>query len=162
MEQYSYKRELTGVSGEWHKLILPDEIFRKISQNLNDIRIFGITVSNDTVEAPYLLRLTTGNISGKEISFNTLNTSHNDKGYYFTFEIPTVEPINQIKLDFKQENFDWRIKLEGSQNQNDWFTISDNYRILSLKNEITDFQFFGFGGKKEMCKKIHCTPIRFI
>ncbi len=141
MEQYSYKRELTGVSGEWHKLILPDEIFGKISQNLNDIRIFGITVSNDTVEAPYLLRLTTGNISGKEISFNTLNPSHNDKGYYFTFEIPAAEPINQIKLDFKQKNFDWRIKLEGSQNQNDWFTISDNYRILSIKNEITDFQF---------------------
>ena len=141
MEKYSYKRELTGVSGEWHKLILPDEIFGKVSQNLNDIRIFGTTLSNDTVEAPYLLRLTTGNISGKEISFNTLNPSHNDKGYYFTFEIPTAEPINQIKLDFKQENFDWRIKLEGSQNQNDWFTISDNYRILSIKNEITDFQF---------------------
>ena len=141
MEQYNYKREITGYSGQWNKLILPDEIFGKISQNLNDIRIYGTTANNDTVEAPYLLRLSTGNISGKEISFNTLNTSHNDKGYYFTFEIPATEPINQILLDFKQENFDWRIKLEGSQNQNDWFTISDNYRILSIKNEITDFQF---------------------
>jgi len=141
MEQYNYKREITGYSGQWNKLILPDEIFGKISQNLNDIRIYGTTANNDTVEAPYLLRLSTGNISGKEISFNTLNTSHNDKGYYFTFEIPATEPINQILLDFKQKNFDWRIKLEGSQNQNDWFTISDNYRILSIKNEITDFQF---------------------
>lgn len=141
MEQYNYKRELKGVSDQWHKLILPDEIFGKTLPGLTDIRIFGITASNDTIEVPYLLRLTTEKISSKEIAFKTLNTSQNDKGYYFTFEIPTTEPITQIKLGFKQENFDWRIKLEGSQNLNDWFTIVENYRILSIKNEITDFQF---------------------
>lgn len=141
IKEYNYKRELKGISGEWHKIILPDEVFGKISQDLSDIRIFGITPSNDTVETPYLLRLTTEKISSKEIAFKTLNASHNDNGYYFTFEIPTTEPINQIKLDFSQKNFDWRIKLEGSQNQNDWFTVVENYRILSIKNEITDFQF---------------------
>lgn len=141
MEQFSNKRELTGLSGQWHKIILPDEIFGKCSPNLNDIRIFGITAGSDTIEAPYLLRLASEKISVREISFKTLNTSHNDKGYFFTFEIPTTEPINQIRLDFKQKNFDWRIKLEGSQNQTDWFTITENYRILSIKNEITDFQF---------------------
>ncbi len=141
MEQYSYKRELKNVSGQWHRIMLPDEIFGKTSQNLTDIRIFGITPDNDTVEAPYILRLTTETISDKEVEFKTLNTSHNDKGYYFTFEVPVNEPVNQIKLEFRQPNFDWQVTLEGSQNQGEWVTVMEDYRILSIKNELTDFQF---------------------
>ena len=56
-EQYNYKRELKGISEQWHKIILPDEIFGKTSQNLSDIRIFGIKENFDTIEAPYLLQL---------------------------------------------------------------------------------------------------------
>ncbi len=141
MDHYNYKRELLGVSDQWHKIILPNELFEKTSQDLSDIRIYGITEDHDTIEAPYLLRLVSPSISSKEVAFKTLNASHNDKGYYFTFENPTKEPINQIDLDFSQENFDWRITLEGSQNQREWFTIVEDYRVLSIKNNQTDFQF---------------------
>jgi hypothetical protein len=141
IEQYNYKRELKGITDNWHKVVLPDEIFGKVSSNLYDIRIFGITANNDTNEAPYLLHLTTEKVSSNDVGFKTLNVSHNEKGYYFTFEIPTNEPINQIKLDFKRKNFDWKLKLEGSQNQQEWFTVIEDYRILSIKNKLTDFQF---------------------
>ncbi|MDZ4148065.1 MAG: DUF3999 family protein [Flavobacteriaceae bacterium] len=141
IEKYNFKRELKGVSEQWHTIILPDEIFGKTSNDLSDIRIFGITADNDTIETPYFLRIATERVSNKDVSFKTLNASHSDKGYYFTFELPTIETINQIKLEFKQNNFDWQIKLEGSQNQSEWFTVIENYRILSIKNEITDFQF---------------------
>lgn len=141
MKQYHYKRVVKGISESWHKIILPDEIFGKCSQSLTDIRIFGITANKDTIEAPYLLRVMTEKISNKSVFFKTLNVSHNKKGYYFTFEIPASEPVNQIRLDFKEQNFDWRIKLEGSQNQDEWFTVMENYRILSIKNELTNFQF---------------------
>lgn len=141
IEQYNFKRELKGISEQWHKIILPDEVFGKVSQELTDIRIFGITTNNDTVEVPYTLRIASEKIFNKDIAFLTINTSQNYKGFYFTFEILTTEPINEIKLDFKQNNFDWRVKLEGSQNQSEWFTIIENYRILSIKNEIADFQF---------------------
>jgi hypothetical protein len=141
IEQYKFRRELNGISEQWHKIILPEEVFGKTSTDLTDIRIFGITANNDTLETPYFLRIATDRVSTKEISFKTLNPSHNDKGYYFTFEIPTIEAINQIKLDFNQNNFDWQINLEGSQNQTDWFTVIENYRIVSIRNEIADFQF---------------------
>ena len=55
--------------------------------------------------------------------------------------VDITETINQIKLEFEQQNFDWQLKLEGSQNQQEWFTIVDDYRILSIKNGLTDFQF---------------------
>ena len=147
---YSYKRALTGITEQWHKITLPNEIFGKALPNLNDVRIFGITAGNDTVEAPYLLRLTTEKITEGAIAFKTLNASYNNKGYYFTFENPAIASVNQIKLDFKQQNFDWRIKLEGSQNQDEWFTIVDDYRIVSIKNDLTDFTFttLNFPGSK--------------
>tara|TARA_B110000093_G_scaffold183332_1_gene233677 strand:- start:4285 stop:5517 length:1233 start_codon:yes stop_codon:yes gene_type:complete len=140
MEQYNYKRELKGISEQWHKIILPIEIYGETSQNLSDIRIFGVT-KKDTLESPYLLRSTAEKISINKVAFKTLNASRNNKGYYYTFEIPTVESINQIKLQFKQQNFDWRVRLEGSQDQKEWFTVVNKYRILSIKNDLTNFQF---------------------
>lgn len=141
MQQYSNKRELKGINKQWHKIVLPNDIFEKVSPDLSDIRVFGITASNDTIESPYLLRKLTDELSNKEADLKILNTSHSGKGYFFTFEIPSIETINQIKLKFKQQNFDWQLKLEGSQNQQEWFTIIDDYRILAIKNELTDFQF---------------------
>ena len=141
MKSYDYKRELKNVSEQWHKIVLPDEIFGKTSKDLHDIRIFGISPKNDTIEAPYLLRTLKNQIKSKSVEFKILNTSRTDEGYYFTFETSKSTPVNEIKLNFEQKNFDWRIQLEGSQNQNDWFTILENYRILSIENEETDFEF---------------------
>jgi hypothetical protein len=141
MELYNYQREIKGIDNQWHRLPLPDEIFGKISGNFDDLRIYGITAKNDTIEAPFLLKLATEKTTQKDVAFKILNVSKNKDGHYFTFEIPTSEIINQISLNFGQKNFDWQVNLEGSQNQNEWFTVAENYRILSIKNEVTDFQF---------------------
>ena len=146
LKQYDFKRELPGIkisSNEinLYKIILPDEIFGKVMDNLADIRVYGINESKDTTEVPYILRLDSDKISKKVVAFNLINQSKNNNGYYFTFEVPTDNPINQIKLEFKQQNFDWKLELEGSQNQQEWFSIIDDYRILSIKNNLTDFKF---------------------
>jgi len=139
--EYTYKRELEGINDQWHTIELPKEIFGKISRNLSDLRIYGITIENDTIEAPYLLNISIGKTIINEINFKSINNSFNKNGYYFTFKIPAKATINQIKLDFKRDNFDWKIALQGSQNQQEWFQILDNYRILSIKNEQTNYQF---------------------
>lgn len=141
VDQYNYQRALSGINNQWHSINLPDDIYSKVSNNLHDIRIFGYTNNGDTIEAPYLIKVKADKIKVNEIVFKTINTTRNEKGYYYTFEVPTNESINQIKLDFFQKNFDWSIKLEGSQNQQEWFTITDDYRILSIYNELTDYQF---------------------
>jgi len=141
MQEYNYKQELKGVSEQWHNIVLPNNVFGKVTQNLADIRIFGILTNNDTIEFPYLLRLKKEKVFNKAVDFKMLNSSYNQKGYYFTFEVSATESINQIKLKFKQQNFDWRLKLEGSQNQKEWFTVAEDYRILSIRNETINFQF---------------------
>jgi hypothetical protein len=141
INQYVYKRELTGINEQWHKVILPDEIFGKVMPDLSDIRIFGITEKKDTIEAPYILQPITEKITWKDVQFKLINQSKNAKGYYFTFAIAADNSINLIKLDFEQHNFDWRLTLEGSQDQQEWFSIIEDYRILSIKNKLTDFKF---------------------
>lgn len=141
MQDYGYQRELTGVSAQWHRVILPDEIFGNVAPDFRDIRIFGITPSGDTVESPYLLQVMREKASYKEIPFQLFNRVETKSGFFYTFEVKENTPVNQIKLKFTQQNFDWLVKLEGSQDQREWFTVIKDYRILSIKNELTDFQF---------------------
>ena len=141
IEDFNYQRSIEEPTEDWHKILLPNELFGKISPNFSDIRIIGITANNDTIEAPYLVTFEVQKIENREISFKTLNTSHNENGYYYTFEIPTNEAINQLYFEFNQSNFDWQIDLEGSQNQREWFILSENYRIVSIQNQWTDYKF---------------------
>ncbi|MEM6262360.1 MAG: DUF3999 family protein [Bacteroidota bacterium] len=139
--QYNYKREITGISAQWHRIVLPNEVFGRTSESLTDIRIFGIKENGDTVEAPYLLQVSTPKVTVKKVEFSTLNVSRNTAGSYFTFEVPRGEMVNHIDLQFQEDNFDWPVSLEGSQDQQEWFTLLEDYRILSIKNDLIDFQF---------------------
>ncbi|MFT5748992.1 MAG: hypothetical protein ACI93S_000244 [Ancylomarina sp.] len=139
-KDFNYKREIIGVTDQWHKLDLPNDIFAKVSSDLSDIRIIGISANKDTIEAPYLLQASKETVTDKNIDFKLLNQSHNKNGYFYSFKVPAKDEINQIHLDFKQDNFDWIISLEGSQNQKDWYTILSDYRIISIKNEHTNYQ----------------------
>jgi len=141
MDHFKYSRQLDEVSGQWHRIILPNEIFGKIREDISDLRIYGITENRDTVEAPYILRLKKDVLSDTEIEAKIINSVQNEDGYYFTFQTTSAEPINHINLSFREDNFDWNIQLEGSHNQQDWFSILEDYRILSISNDQTDFQF---------------------
>ena len=140
LDTYDYKMEVSPTEDLWHSIALPDAVFDVVSQNMNDIRLYGIT-ENDTLEAPYILKVGFGDFHSKYVDSKVLNITSNEKGYYFTYEVPTQEVINLIKLDFSNKNFDWKVILEGSQNQNEWFTILDDYRILSIQNAQTDYKF---------------------
>jgi hypothetical protein len=141
IEGFNYQRNIEKPTDDWHEILLPNDFFGKISPNFSDIRIIGITANNDTIEAPYLVRFKEESIKKQNISFVALNVSHNEKGYYYTFEIPTNEAINELNFEFNQSNFDWQIDLEASQNQQEWFVLSENYRLVSIQNEWTNYQF---------------------
>ncbi|WP_179020070.1 DUF3999 family protein [Winogradskyella forsetii] len=140
METYNFKRELTNVNDEWHQLTLPNTLFGKLNSDLNDLRIYG-TTENDTIEAPYFLEVLSDKIVHKSIPFKIINKTKSDNNYYFTFQLDSENTINQINLNFNDTNFDWKVGLEGSQNQKEWFTILEDYRILAIKNEVTNFKF---------------------
>lgn len=137
---YKFKRKITGVNATWHKLALPDELYKNATAGFEDLRIFGIS-GKDTIEVPYLLKQRADQINTKEISFKMINQSANEKGYYYTFQSPGGYTINQINLSFKRTNFDWQVTLEGSNDNKEWFSILKNYRILSIQNTDTNYEF---------------------
>ncbi|MDY8137796.1 DUF3999 family protein [Aquimarina sp. 2201CG5-10] len=141
LTEYSFKRELQQITDQWHSVQLPEEIFGKISPDLSDIRVYGLTDQKDTIEAPYLLKQKKEKVFNKNVQFKTLNKVYNQKGTYVTLEVPTKESVNRINLDFKQSNFDWPLTLQGSQDQKEWYTIVDNYRVLSITNDLTNYRF---------------------
>lgn len=141
MDAYQFKRKLNGIDSTYHKIILPNDIYQHLNPSFTDLRIYGITAQNDTFEAPYIIQIEKEKIRVDEVPFKLINESKNPNTYYYTFENLSDEAINKIKLDFKNTDFDWKVKLEGSQNQQEWFTILEEYRILSLKNSKINYQF---------------------
>jgi hypothetical protein len=139
-DKYKYKRAISGVSATWHTLQLPNQMLKNIQPGFGDIRIFGIN-GKDILEVPYILKQRAAKINSTVIDFKQLNQSANENGYYFTFQSPAVNTINQIALSFKQANFDWKADLEGSNDNKEWFKILNDYRILSIKNKDTDYKF---------------------
>lgn len=141
INNYRYQRTITGIKDQWHKIELPDEIFSKLKADFSDIRIIGLTKQNDTLEAPYILNEGSEKVSAKKMDFSLLNQSKNEKGFFYTFELTNESTINQLNLDFGEKNFDWRVSFQGSQNQHEWYSILEDYRVLSIDNELTRFSF---------------------
>ena len=137
-EDFKFERKIENVTETWHKIILPESDFSKLKSDFSDIRIFE---SKSKVEAPYILKSSENRISQIEIPFQMINVSSKNSEYFYTFELSENKQINQIKLEFEQQNFDWKIDLEASNNQTEWFSVLENYRILSIKNTQTDYQF---------------------
>lgn len=138
--QYAFKREITGVADSWHNLQIPNQLFKNTQNGLADVRIYGVK-GKDTLEIPYILKQTTNQIKETETAFQIINKSAAQSGYYYTFETKSASIINQIALSINQHNFDWRINLQGSNDNTNWFTILTDYRILSIKNNNTDYSF---------------------
>ncbi|MEN7546448.1 DUF3999 family protein [Rapidithrix thailandica] len=140
IEQSPYRRSLSGVNSTWHQLELPEDLFEKIQPDFSDLRIYGIT-TDDTLEVPYLLQELADKTERKEISFDLINQVKQGEDYYYTFKLPEDKAVNHLKLNLKNENFDGWVSLEGSQNQQEWFSIVQNQRILSIKNAHTNFRY---------------------
>ncbi len=155
MRDYSYKRPLSGIQNQWHQVQLPNDLFKAVKQNVADIRIYGISPKNDTIEVPYIW--TSHQSTTSSIDFKTINTSRTAAGHFITFEIPIAKSINEIALDFKETDFDWTIQLEGSQDQKNWYTIVEDYRILAIKNSLEQYAFttLNFADAKYQYYRIH-------
>lgn len=138
--KFSCRRAIEQNGNLWQKIELPDNIYSRCNQNLTDLRIFGFS-ENDTIEAPYIIDYDSDQNISENISFKLLNKSFNEKGRYYTFDLSGNKIINSIELHFKEENFDWLADLQGSMNLKEWFNIAENKRLVSIKNDYTDYKY---------------------
>lgn len=140
-DQYRFERPLSGIEAQWHRVELPDDLFGQLRLNYADLRIMGLSETGDTIEAPYLLQLPRDRKAIEKTAFRLLNPGTRDGTYFVSLEQLSPQVINRIQLNFANKNFDWPLKLEGSNDQQEWFTIKEAYRILDIENELTDYTF---------------------
>ena len=138
---FKYERKIQNIHGRWGYFLLPDDMYEKLNKDFSDIRIYSISESKQTTEVPYWIEETGTAPSLDSMSFQILNTTYNQEGCFFTFETKDEQFINQLDIEFEQNNFDWNIRLEGSNDQKNWFTIVDNYRLVAIQNEQTNYSF---------------------
>lgn len=142
IEGYTFKRPINKIDKEdFYKVSLSPEIIARSKSNLSDIRIYNIT-EQDTAEVPYLLNWMGSNIQEVSIPFELINDTYNEKCCsYVTFKFPKKQSINQIKLNVSDSNFDKRLKIEGSNDAKEWFTIKDHLRIVRFRNASEDYSY---------------------
>jgi Protein of unknown function (DUF3999) len=141
LKQFLYQRELPPASAQWNRIILPEAVFGKLNADRSDLRIIGITPGNDTITAPYILQDEGPKQTTDLTAARLINQSFTRDGSFVTVAMANNQPINRLLLDCGRRNFDWRIRLEGSQDQQAWFTLLNNYRVLGIENELTRYQF---------------------
>lgn len=140
-QEYRYQRPLDGIHDSWHRILVPEDMFRRVASDFSDLRILGIRPSGDTIEAPYLLSVKEGSHSSRSVAFSQLNTGVSQAGFTTTLRIPGSDPINRISLQFEQQNFDWQVTLEGRHRGGDWITVGDDYRILAFHSPEASYAY---------------------
>lgn len=138
---YHFQRQLSGIDTTWHRIELPNELFQHTQSDLSDLRIKGVTAEGDTIEAPYLLEWPDRSEQLAPETLEIINQSRRNGIFYATLVSEQTDPISEIQLDLTNKNFDWRIRLEGSQDQQSWFTLLDNYRILAFEGPDGKYRF---------------------
>lgn len=142
IENYSFKRQLNKVEKEnYYTISLSPEVIARSKSNLSDIRIFNI-LEKDTIEVPYLMNWLGSNIKEISIPFELINNTYNEKCCsYLTLKFSKKQSVNQIKLNVSDSNFDKSLKIEGSNDNKQWFTIKDHLRIVRFRNASEDYSY---------------------
>ncbi|MFT6747921.1 MAG: hypothetical protein ACJAZ2_002278 [Glaciecola sp.] len=137
---YKYSRTFQSGEGSWQKLYAPTDLYNKISSDFKDVRLLSISENNDTLEEPYFIQKERDEHVTQKIDFKLINEVQNHNGYYYTFDVGQTQVINQIVLLLNRNNFDKHVRLEGSQDMKEWFTVLKNERILAISNAQTSFR----------------------
>lgn len=138
---FDYKVELKTVTENWMQIDLNTKVLSKVQSDFSDVRIYEFGDSKDTLEVPYIIKSLENKFTEKGINFKLLNQSIKDEDLYLTFQTINDIEINEIELILNEDNYTYNIDLEGSTQQTEWFKLLKDYRILSIKNANTNYQF---------------------
>jgi hypothetical protein len=139
-KDFNFRRRLQGIDdAHWYSATLPPETFARLNRDFSDVRLYSFA-SKDTIEIPHVIKIMTDDSREQTFDLPVLNQSRKKGSLFLTFELQKNVKVNSIDLNFQQDNFFAFVKLEGSNNQTDWFDIIDNQRLLSIRNVNSNFK----------------------
>ncbi len=141
IQDYSNKRKLDASTAMWHRIKIPQNMYGKFSADFSDVRIYGLGKKQDTIQVPYIVNFSARKVTESQIPFNIINKSSKNGTFYYTLSLNALKIANHIHLDFGNTNYEYTIDLQGSSDNNEWYNVLEDYRLLSIKNRVTDYEF---------------------
>ncbi len=142
IDSYTFKRKVNKAEKDaYYSIPLLPEVIGHCKSNINDIRLYNLK-GNDTTELPYIFEWMGTKNEQVILPFELINDTYNEKCCsYLTLKFNKKETINQIKLDVADFNFDKNLRIEGSNDNKQWFTIKDHLRIVRFQNSEDNFSY---------------------
>ncbi|WP_337967251.1 hypothetical protein [uncultured Flavobacterium sp.] len=117
-----------------HEIVLSPEIRSFSKQDLSDIRIFDSKGN----EIPYFIQNSKDVSSNSFVEYSIISkTVYPKKTTSIIIEIPLNKKNNQLSLFIANSNVEKKYSVSGSDNQKEWFGISDS-QILSDLNSTSE------------------------
>lgn len=141
LASFEYQRKVNTSSPGWYAIPLSQDIQAQSKASMTDFRIYKVTAT-DTIEVPYLLESLGDRIQEQDIPFVLINDTYNEACCsYITLKFPRKQVINEITLDVAESNFDKWVKVQGSMDNQQWYTIRERIRIAGFYNGEADFLY---------------------
>ncbi len=134
-----YQHDLEQPTELIHEVKLPPTAFAKTGGDRYNFRVYGVAASGDTLEMPWaypnFLR------SSPPLLLKPINAGKTSQGDRFTYESESYYPIQSLKLDLRNSDFEGIVTLEGADKLGDWQTVLSNYRIIDLSKNGGPYRF---------------------
>ncbi len=132
LQTVGYK--LNKVEKGWNRLELDDELLMNMSSINTYIKVNLIDSTNDTLEVPYIIESSKKLDSTVRIPVEIINKTTKDGRKYYTLIADSTQIISNLEFSFTSRNNLGKASLEGSNNQTDWFMISDSLLLGERQN----------------------------
>jgi hypothetical protein len=141
-DSFAFRRSLKGIDSTWHRIELPPVVTGKLNSKKSDLRIYGVSTSHDTIEAPYVLSQKNALRVPKQQNnkIDLLNIATRDGHFFTTLYNPNNRVINFLNLKINAINFDYNVRISGSMDQKEWFTIKENNKIINIQNQYINYE----------------------
>ncbi|MDH5367496.1 MAG: hypothetical protein OEW67_10945 [Cyclobacteriaceae bacterium] len=144
-QEYTYKADVASINETaYYKIVLSPELLGKLKTDQSDLRIFD----NNGKEQPYLRH------QELEVSSTSLFKEYEiiEKEYkedaisHLIFHNPEKREIDNVSFIVKNTDVQKRARLSGSDDQENWYVIKDNYLLHAMhsKNATSELKILNF------------------
>jgi len=131
LTEWKYKTEVTieGGAGEYCKLILTPDVYNDARPDLGDIRL----VNTSGEQVPYVLVRSKDTTESQKYELDIINRSTNaDRAAMVTLDFGKKIVKNSIEVITEGNNFRRAVKVEGSNDNIEFFTLVEHAYVFAV------------------------------
>lgn len=138
-QNFNYYREVIPATEGWNAIELNDSIVSTLYGNIHGLRLFQTTPA-DTLETPYLLQFGNEKWVENMVYSEILNKGYTSNSFQYLIDQKENNVTNYLNIFLRNKDFDYKVKLEGSNDLKNWLTIGEDFRIVDIKIDQNEFR----------------------